>query len=72
MLAAFWKQLGMSLTLFEELNRAQSMENEHGYTTQVLLEDHRGCPRLDVEQVQLEYLVWGSIVRRLQKSLVLA
>ena len=49
--------VGMSLSLLEELNRAQSMENEHGYTTQVLLENHRGRPRLDVKQEQLEYLL---------------
>ena len=49
--------VGMSLSLLEELNRAQSMENEHGYTTQVLLENRRGRPSLDVKQEQLEYLL---------------
>ena len=49
--------VGMSLTLLEELNRAQGMESEHGYTTQVLQENRRGRPRLDVKQEQLEYLL---------------
>ena len=47
----------MSLTLLEELNSSQSMVNEQGYTPQLLMENRRGRPRLDIEQEQLEYLL---------------
>ena len=43
--------VGMSLTLLEELNEVQGMENEHGYTTQVLQENCGG------QQEQLKYLL---------------
>ena len=49
--------VGMSLTLLEELNGVQGMENEHGYTTQVLQENCGGHPSLNVKQEQLEYLL---------------
>lgn len=49
--------VGTSLTLLKELNMVRGMENEHGYTTQVLQENCRGHPRLNVKQEQLEYLL---------------
>jgi len=49
--------VGMSLTLLEELNSSQSMVNEQGYTPQLLMENRRGRPRLDIKQEQLEYLL---------------
>ena len=49
--------VGMSLTLLEDLNRSQSMRNECGYTPRVLQENRRGCPKLEINQEQLEYLL---------------
>lgn len=49
--------VGRSLSLLEDLNRAQSTESACGYTPRVLQEDRRGRPKLDIKPEQLEYLL---------------
>ena len=48
--------VGLSLTLLDQLNVAQSTER-NGYTTEVLQGNHRGRPKLDIKQDQLDYLL---------------
>ena len=49
--------VGTSLRLLEELNRAQRSGESFGYTPSVVRENHRGRPKLDIKQEQLEYLL---------------
>ncbi|XP_062514261.1 uncharacterized protein LOC134189884 isoform X2 [Corticium candelabrum] len=46
--------VGMALSFLEELNHGR---NESGYVSQILYENVRGRPRLEVKQDQLEYLL---------------
>ena len=46
--------VGMALSFLEELNHGW---NESGYVSQILYENVRGRPRLEVKQDQLEYLL---------------
>ena len=49
--------VGAGLSLLEELNRSQNDEAYFGYTPETLPCIHRGRPRLDIKQEQLEYLL---------------
>ena len=59
--------VGISLSLLEELNRLQST-NECGYRPNLLHNNHRGRPRLEVKEEQLMYLLH---IPKLQNGLVL-
>lgn len=49
--------IGTSLSLLQDLNSSQNIGNGRGYEPQVLLGSHRGRPKLDIQQEQLEYLL---------------
>ena len=50
--------VGVGRSLLEELNRLQTAEVHFGYTAPLTPSgNHRGRPRLDIEQEQLEYLL---------------
>ena len=51
------ENVGVSLSLLEELQNSGSGENTNGYTPSIVSSSHRGRPNLDVHKEQLEYLL---------------